>query len=150
MQNKKIQLGFVKPVPKKFRFWFLIALVLYLFLIYYLYSKSLNDNLLSLALILTQLPLVIVVSLPSLFPEKEIFQLFVQFSNTKLLYRDNYLKQALIINYEEITRIEIKPTQVIIYTQEQKPLEISFNKTGFKKTQEIKANFEILKKEINK
>jgi len=149
MQNNKIQLGFVKPLPEQYRSWFVVFLVLFTVFLFYIYFHIQEDAFFAIFLTLIQLPTVIIVSLPSLFPEKEIFQLFVQFTDNQLLYRSNYLKGALIIDYSEILSIDIKPTMVIVNTEE-KAVEIPFSAMGYKTTKKIKANFESLKQELNK
>jgi len=149
MQNTKIQIGMVKPLPKQYRKWFVGFLGLFSVFLFYIYSHIQKDDFSAIFLTLIQLPSVIIVSLPSLFPEKEIFQLFVQFTDNQLLYRNNYLKGALLIDYSEIQAIEIKPTKVILLIEE-KSVEIAFNTMGYKTTKKIKANFESLKEELNK
>jgi hypothetical protein len=147
MQETTIKLGMVKELDPKYRFWYLVGVVGFvLFVLFTIYKE---DDLLAVIIFLLQIPLVIILSLPSLFPEKELFQLFVKFTDSQISYKKNFLKSPIVINYSDIETIEIKPTKVIVVAKEQ-PIEFSFNMTGYKRTKEIKTNFETLKEELNR
>ena len=146
MQNTTIPLGFVKAIDKKYRFAYLIGIIALLLFVYYI--NNLQQDGYGIWFVVLQIPFVIIVSLPSLFPEKELFQLFLKFTDSQIRYRTNYLKGALIIDYSKIDSIEIKATRILINTEE-KLIEVSFNTTSYKRTQKIKASFDELKKELN-
>ncbi len=147
MTNSKTLLGFIKPVNPKYRIPYILGVIIFLFFVYYINNRGHETY--GIWFVLLQIPFVLIVSLPSLFPEKEVFQLFVQFTDTQIRFRNSYFKKPILINYSEIASIEIQPTKILIITKD-RPVEILFNSMGYKPTQKIKANFEMLKKEINK
>ena len=141
MKKEKILFNYMKPLPKKYRFWFIILLISYI-------SFFLRqNNSFAIMMILVQLPLVVILFLLSLFPEKEIFQLFIQFNDKELLYKPSYLKAAKNVDYSEIQSIEIKPTKILIDTKKEN-IELSFALMGYQSGKKIKTKFEELKKQL--
>jgi len=147
IEKEKILFGLIKPFPKKYRFWFIIFLAFYALFLFYINFFLQQNDVTAIVLTFVQLPLVIVLSLPSLFPEKEIFQLFIQFNDKELLYKPSYLKAAKTVNYSEIQSIEIKPTKILIDTKKEN-IELSFALMGYQSGKKIKAKFEELKKQL--
>ena len=147
MNSITFKLGMIKELNPKYRIWYVLFLVAFFFFNFYFFSNLQKDDPYGIVIAIIMMPSVLIVSLPSLFPEKEMFQLFLKFTNSQIKYRTNYFKVAFIIDYSEITSIEIKPTKIIITTAGQ-TVEISFNTIGYNTTQEIKSKFEELKKEI--
>ncbi len=147
MKNSKILLGFIKPVKSKYRIPYVLGIVFFLLFVYSFNNRQQDGY--GFWFVLLQIPFVLIISLPSLFPEKEIFQLFVQFTDEHIRFRNSYFKNPTLIHYSKIESIEVKPTKVFIKAKEQ-TVEILFNSMGYQSTQKIKANFEKLKEEIYK